>query len=508
MAKVQFIRPELAKVIEDYQKIDDCMGGPARIKAAGTVYLPKPDPTDTSDGANRRYDNYKKRAVFYGVVAGTLNGLTGQVFQREPVSEIQNELDPIEADATGAGVTLRQLAKRNLALNLTKGRAGVFVDYPDTEGTTVADIQSGRIRPTIEVIEPQHVINWRTYKDGALTKYSLVVIAEQWPFADDGFEIKYACQFRVLELTDAGYYRVSIWREENNPTAWDGHGSISDHKEFKPAEAYYPTGPDGEAIKEIPFMFTGPENNDAGVDLPPFAALVELNLSHYRNSADYEEACFVMGQPTFWASGLTEAWYNDVLKGQLRFGSYGGIPLPPNAAVGLLQMAPNTLPKEAMEMKERQMVAIGAKLVEQKTVQRTATEASQDKASETSFLAAAADNTSAAMEWALKWCGFFMDMGEPGDIELEYKLNTNFAMMNLSAADRAELIKEWQAGAVTFGEMRAVLRQTGVATEDDETALGMLEEEQARQLEQATAKMEAEAKAQGLNVGSGGKNAE
>lgn len=508
MGKVMFIRAELTRVTDAYRKIDDCIGGADRVKKAGTKYLPNPDPLNTSPEATQRYKDYLLRAVFYAVAQRTLNGLTGQVFQREPVSEIPNQLDKIELDATGSGVTLRQLAKRNLALNITKGRAGVMVDYPDVETATVADLQSGRIRPTIHVFEPQHVINWRTFADGALTKFSLVVIAEQWPFQDDGFEIKYACQFRVLELTEDNRYRVTIWRELDKPTVWNGESQISDKLEFKPFEEYYPTGPSGEPIEEIPFMFTGPENNDASVDLPPFSPLVELNLAHYRNSADYEEACFTMGQPTFYASGLTEAWYNDVLKGEIRFGSRGGIPLPQGAQVGLVQMNANSEPFNAMEHKERQMVALGAKLVEQKSVQRTATEATQDEASETSFLASAADNTSSAMEWALKWCAYFMGLnGSREDIQLAYKLNTNFTMLNLSASDRAELIKEWQSGAITFSEMRAVLRQGGVATEDDQTAITELEQEQARQLAQETARMEAEAKTLGSNVGNGGNNA-
>jgi hypothetical protein len=46
----------------------------------------------------------------------------------------------------------------------------------------------------------------------------------------------------------------------------------------------------------------------------------------------------------------------------------------------------NTMPKEAMEAKERQMVALGAKLVEQKQVQRTAMEAGMEEASTSSLL--------------------------------------------------------------------------------------------------------------------------
>lgn len=501
---VTFIRPELARVIDSYEEIDDCLAGPKVIKSKRTKYLPNPEPKPDTPEARKRYDAYLGRAIFYAIAKGTLNGMTGVVFAREPVSEIPNELDAIELDATGSGVSLKQLSKRNLALNLSKGRAGVLVDYPDTSNATMADIQSGRIRPTIEVIEPQRVINWREFKDGAKTLYSLVVIAEQWPFQDDGFEIKYACQFRVLELVGAGY-RVTIYRERV-PTGWGG-GEISKHKQFEPAQVYYPTDVAGNPIQEIPFMFTGPENNDSAVDYPPFAPLVELNLGHYRNSADYEEGCFMMGQPTLVAIGITESWFENQLKGELVFGSRGGIALPDKADAKLLQMEANSMAYEAMQHKEKQMVAIGARLVQQKTVQRTATEAGQDHATETSFLAAAADNTSAAMEWALKWCAFFMGLAEDRESAvLEYKLNTNFDMMTIDATVIGSVTSLWEKGAITFGEMRAVIRQSGVATEDDAAAKKLIDKEVEDQVAKAAARIEAETNA--ASVGIGDDNAE
>ena len=90
--------------------------------------------------------------------------------------------------------------------------------------------------------------------------------------------------------------------------------------------------------------------------------------------------------------------------------------------MGLIQASANSMPKEAMDTKERQMVALGAKLVEQKQVQRTATEAGLENASETSVLASAANNTAEAFRTALGWCMEFVGT----DGEIEFDLNTDF----------------------------------------------------------------------------------
>ena len=49
----------------------------------------------------------------------------------------------------------------------------------------------------------------------------------------------------------------------------------------------------------------------------------------------------------------------------------------------------------------------------------------------------------------------------------------------MSPEERAEAIKEWQSGAITFEEMRAVLRKSGTATEDDAKAKEKIAQETA-----------------------------
>lgn len=475
---VTFIRMELAELLPMYYLIRDCLSGEPTIKAAGTKYLPMPNTSGDAKEEQKRYDNYKARAVFYNVTRRTLAGLIGQVFMREPVIKVPADMQPVVDNATGTGVSLIQEAKRGVAYVLAYARAGVFVDYPVTGGqVSKADIDSGKIRPTINVTSPFALINWRVKPDGAEDKLSLVVMAESYVSADDGFEMKNSLQFRVLRLdADTGDYVQELWREPNAPSAWNGRDlPKSKTRMFERGETTKPLDANGAPFKEIPFQFIGTENNDPNPDHPNLYDLASINVAHYRNSADYEEACFVMGQPTVAMVGLTQEWVETVLKGVVAFGSRGGIPLPVGGDAKVLQAGENTMIKEAMETKEKQMVALGAKLVEQKEVQRTAFEAKVDATASSSTLASTTKNVSAAFLWALKWATKFTGGSETG---IEFALNNDFDISRMTPEERSQVVKDWQAGAITFEEMRAAMHASGIATEDDEIAKEKIATEQ------------------------------
>lgn len=466
MANVAFIRPELAKLLPQYYLIRDCLSGEPTIKAARTNYLPMPNPEDQSRENKMRYASYLARAVFYNVTRRTLSGLVGQVFMRDPVVKVPSLLNAVVENASGTGVSLTQQSKKTLSLTLAYSRAGLLVDYPEVpeDGATIADLEGGRVRPTITTYSPQEIVNWRLTERGAEEILSLVVLSEFYTFADDGFEMKQAAQFRVLKLDEQGEYVMEIWAEPQ-PSSWDGQKAPKGN--FQLSKVVKPRGADGLPLREIPFTFVGSENNDPQPDNPNLYDLASLNVAHYRNSADYEESCFIVGQPTPVLSGLTEEWVKDVLKGTVAFGSRGGIPLPAGGDAKLLQASENTMIKEAMDTKERQMVALGAKLVEQKQVQRTAFEAKVEATSEGSTLSSTAKNVQAAYLWALQWCARFVGVPET---EIKFELNTDFDIARMTPEERMQAIKEWQAGAITFEEMRSVLRKSGTATEEDEKA--------------------------------------
>ena len=494
---VAFVNPALSFLLPQYYLIRDAISGEVAVKEAKEKYLPMPDKADQSPENKARYRDYVMRAVYYNATRRTMQGLTGQVFLRDPVIELPSQLAALEKNVSGSGITLTQQAKKAVNYTLAYSRCGLHVDYPKTDaegGATVRDLEDGKIRPTINLYSPMEIINWRVVENGAEDQLCLVVLLESFVVSDDGFEMKEAAQFRVLKIVN-GVYVQEIWREPQ-PTKFKA-GEVPKAKNFRVSETISPRGPDGKPLTEIPFKFIGAENNDVSPDLPAFYDLASINLAHYRNSADYEESCFIVGQPTPVATGLTEEWVTNVLKGRLNFGSRGGIILPPNATAELLQAQENTMIKEAMDTKERQMVALGAKLVEQKQVQRTATEATQDKVSETSALSSTTLNVQDAYVWALEIAAKFA--GAEG-AAIKFELNTDFDIANMSPEQQKAAVENWQKGAITFTEMRAVLRKAGTATEKDVAAKQSIANDEADALAAAAKAMAVEGDAPGGNL--------
>ena len=473
---VAWTRPEYTDLLPRWNLIRDCIAGAAQVKKRGTDYLPKPNPTDLSAENAARYLQYLQRAVFYGVTGRTLQGLVGQVMSEDPIFKLPDIIAMMEDDMDGGGVSFVQQANKVLALVTAHGRAGLLIDYPHVNGvTTQADLDAGYIRPTIQIVEPWDIINWRVQHVGGKAKLSSVVISEMYVTDDDGFQQLWDPQWRVLKLDEDGLCVVQEWikdpQNENEFILKPIQSAESDTEQNGVAE-YMPTDSKGQRLDYIPFAFVGAINNDPTPDLPPLYDLAQLNIAHYCNSADYEESCFLVGQPTPVLTGLTEDWVNTVLKGQIQLGSRGSISLPVGGDAKLLQASENSMPKEAMKDKEAQMVALGAKLVQQQNVQRTATEVTADKAAETSSLAMIASNVSEAFECALCCALAFVDVSQvpeddEGDNEvIEVELNTNFVANRMNAQERAQLVAEWQAGAITDEEMRRNMVRAGVADED------------------------------------------
>lgn len=453
MPNVAYVRKDLVEANKRYNIIRDCDSGELAVKSKGTTYLPMPNASDTSAENSERYIAYKNRAVFYGVTGRTLDGLCGQIFMRDPVIELPPQLAIMNTDADGAGVSLAQLAKRAARYTLGYGRAGLFNDYPAVDGVvTQEQLISGDIRPTLTLYAPWDIINWRTMKRGARRLLSLVVLGETYIVSDDNFELKEQKQWRVLSLEN-NVYTVTVWRGANGT--------------YSPVSTVVPVDANGSVFSEIPFTFIGAENNDDNIDSPPIYDIASLNIAHYRNSADYEESSFMTGQPTPVFSGLTEDWVKNVLGGKVFLGSRGAISLPVGGAAALLQANPNSMPFEAMQHKEKQMVALGARIVENRGVVRTASEANIDYTTDSSVLASTAKNVAAAITTALSWAARFVGATTDG---LKFSLNTDFDIARLSPEARRQLVEEWQTGGISWDELRLNLRKSGIATLTDDEA--------------------------------------
>jgi hypothetical protein len=502
MPQIDFTRDEVKRRLSMWALIRDCIAGQQAIKDKGVEYLPKPNAADTSTENTERYKAYKLRASFLNAVDNTVQGLLGQVFSADPVVELPSTMEMLEEDCDGTGVTLTQRAKKTLAETLALGRAALLTDFPkaplstnpaevDEAGNPLErdfsreELNNGTARANILQFDPENVINWRTRMVGGKSVLCLVVIATKYTSYDDGFEVKEDNEWRVLKLDDANEYVCEVWRLSSGTPTTSLHNTVQGAAQFVLHDSYKPRDSTGAPLKEIPFTFVGSLNNNDSPDKPPMYDLAVVNIAHYRNSADYEDSVYMVGQGTPVATGLTANWVKEVWKDQpLQLGSRGVVPLPAGGDFKIVAMTENGIVKEAMDQKENQMAMLGAQLIEKKEVQRTLGEAQMEKAQIESVLVQCAKNTAAAIQKCLRWAALFY--GENADA-ITYELSTDFAINSMTPEERKALIADYQGGLIAWEEARNALRQSGVAYLDDTKAKAAIDEEAQTRIDMAAA---------------------
>lgn len=436
-------------------------------------FLPTLNALDTSAQNAQRNKAYKERAVLYNATGRTRDGLLGLAFRKDPTGEESwpTQFAYLSDDCDGAGVSIYQQSQSTLKAVLETARHGLYVDYSDALK-----------RPIIKAYRAEDIINWRaTIIDGKVV-LSLVVLAEEAEM-EDGYETACVEQWRELYLEN-GTFNVRIWQRPEK----GAEPTLVEQITPRSMRA---------ALDYIPFVFVGAQNNDSSIDDAPLYDLAYINRAHYRNSADYEDSVFLAGQPQPWISGLDETWRDHLEKqGTAYLGSRALLMLPANGAFGISQAQPNTLAKEAMDQKEAQMIALGARLIEASQANRTATESDNDKEASTSVLSMCCANVSEAYTLAISWCARYLDI-TLAEEQGQYSINQDYVRMTPDAPMLAALVAAWQSGAFAKMDLRAWLRRLGLIAPDrsdediDEDlqaegpALGSLEEAGLPQLSSA-----------------------
>lgn len=464
---VTYQRPEVDKSLPDWQKVNDVVAGERAVKEKTTTYLPKPNPTDLTAENTTRYEQYVDRAVFFNATGRTLDGLIGIAFGKGPEVEVPTSMDFVIADTDGAGGGLINQSHRVLEDTLKVGRCGLLVDHPVTnQATSKAQQVAQNIHATITTYAAQSIINWRVDKNQDLV---LVVLAETVTESDE-FAIEEIEQWRELAIgtptgEDAGSdrYVVRLWRKDG-----DKEPTIVD--EFEPKDAA------GKPLNYIPFTFVGAVDNNTDIDKSPLIDLACLNIAHYRNSADYEESAYFVGQPTYVFGGLNEQWMKDYWKEGVYVGSRAAVPLPEGGSAQILEAGPNTLAEGAMKNKETQMVALGARLLTHGEAIKTAEQSRTETAAAHSVLSLAVTNLVSAYNQALEWVAIFTS-GATGNIT--YMIDTNFASMMADPNLINAQVAAWQGGALPKSDLWANFRNLGLIdeTKTDEDIEGEIDAE-------------------------------
>lgn len=386
---------------------------------------------------------YKDGGILSNFTRLTKDGLCSLVFRKETLHEIPYKIEYIIQDATGSGLTLEQVCQKCLGEVLQTGRYGFLVDYPMLD-----DGEEGNAR--IKPYNAESIINWRSKDFGNKTKLAMVVLKEDISdVGEDGFKWETKTQYRVCYLNNNNEYQQDVYNEKNEIIS-----------------QIVPLDYSGNPLDYVPFFFVGSENNDPDMDTIPLYDIAVVNLGHYRNSCDLEEASFVAGQPVpvVNVGEAGQEQFNEANPNGIKIGSRKGVVVGFGGDFKFEQVTANVLPREIMIDKEKQAAALGARLIAPPGGRETAEAAKIRYGSQHSVLYTITKNISSAIEQCL-WvvAQFMLEAPE----QSTYLLNDQFYEESADPNMIAQEMMLLDRGIMTVEEIRTNLKRTGMKLNED-----------------------------------------
>jgi hypothetical protein len=451
--------PSYDAYAQKWKRARDASKGQDAVHKAGIDYLPR-----LKDQTEEDYSAYKQRASYFNATGRTIDGLVGMVFRKEPQIE-QTGIDSIIDDVDLAGNSLTSFAQYILREVLTVDRFGVLVEYPTVQSVVVtqADAQAQNLRPYATHYPTESILNWKVERINNVMQPTLVVLQEMAEVSDDGYEAKHIDQLRELRLLN-GVYIQRIWQKDEKTKKYVQIGG-----DIKPLMNNAP-------LRFIPFFAFGADENSLEIHDAPILPIADLNLAHYRVTADYEHGCHFTGLPMLFFAGISTV-------------DAEGKNTP--IYVGSQQAMTSTLPEahaeyieftgqglgaieKNLDRKEKQMAVLGARMLEQQKNGVESEGAMQMRANgENSTLASIAkllaDQLSNMLMFMADWSGVASDV--------TVTLNTDYLPVGMTAEQLNSLVGAWQAGAISkqvlFNNLqRGEVINDGVSFKDEEEEIG------------------------------------
>lgn len=414
-----------------WKRCRDAVAGQRAIQEGGINYLPKLDQQEDAV-----YDSYKARALFYNATGRTVDAMTGLVFRKPMTWDVPDSMKPWLDDITLSDETLTDFAETALYEVLTVGRGGIMVDMPKAaDNITVAQMDAMQIRPYLAFYKAESILNWELARVNNAYRIVNVWLSEHYK-ADNG---KQEQQIRQLTLID-GVYTQMVWRQKSLERGADNQNK--DVSEWFVDQTIIPKKKE-VAFSEIPFYPVSPRKPTMTVSAPPIESLVDVNISHYMNSADLENGAHVSGLPTPYITGIDDtnitlalgtgmAWLLPNAESQVGFAHVG--------ADGFATL------ENLLDRKEKQMASLGARMLAPEKNDAEAAQTHEIKRSgESSVLSATCGVIERQIEKGLKFAAAWM--GIEGDISVE--LNRDFFPPTFTGSDLTAWVAARQSGEVS-----------------------------------------------------------
>ena len=451
-------------MLPKWERARDCFDGSDTVKNKGVMYLPKLDTHKRlSSGGEDAYNEYVLRALYFNATGRTVEGLAGALFQVAPVITAPTVIEPHLEDITLSGQSFNLFGLELVREVLLMGRFGVLVDMPNQETNVAAGFASVTpIRPYWVGYRAEDILSWRTTRLEGKQLLTRVILQEavEEENPTDSYDPDEVDQWRVLELV-AGVYTQSVFRKNSEKEG-----------EFILTETIVPTRR-GESLPYIPFTFVGPTSTSPSAQKPPLLDMIDVNISHYRTSADLEHGRHKVALPTPWVAGAVGSKH-----GPLVIGSGVAWVLEKEGRAGMLEFTGQGLGalEKALADKQKMMGTLGARLLEEQSGSaETATAVNMRHAGETATLRTIAQTAQHALTAALRIHSWWMGTHPtPSDLrQIQCVLNKEFFTTRLKPQELQVLIMALQSDTISMETFYANLQRgeiarPGVTLEEEE----------------------------------------
>ena len=419
------------------------------------------------------YNFYKLRAQFFNAAGRTLDGLAGMLNRKPCICTVPDGMEKYLENVDGKGHSIEQFVDMVCKDVLATGWGSVLIDMPQS-GKTVsqADVEKKGLYAYMVYYKAESSTKWRWQVKGRFNSLKYVILKEPTLVQVEGsFEEELKDYYRVLEIREDGHYWQTLYNDK--------------------LEIVYTVDPKSKQgnFTELPFTFmsvnTEPEE-------PILSDLINVNLSHYRKSADYENGLHWTGVPTPFERGWTpETQYDDdgheVAQKPMKLGGTQFLYFPPGTEqVGYLEFSGSGLNQvaQAMLCDEERMAILGARIIAQEKKGVEAAETAKiHNAAENSVLASFANNMSKTFSKLLRiYLEWTTGTQIPQD-QVSVKINTDYDVSTMSPAELTALVSLWQTGGIAKSDLFKNLKEGEIIDADrnlDEMNAEIEEEQQAK----------------------------
>lgn len=423
-----------------WERCRDAFEGTDAIKFKGNKYLPK-----LSKQSVKQYNAYKDRALFYSITSKTISALTGMAMVRQPIVKLPAGMDYHFKDDDQ--VQFMENLNGMLNEDLLMGRVGFTIDRPLNGG-----------EPYVCFYSAENIINWKIKNDtSGLLDWVILTEYIDVQKGDDKYEMIKQIQYRELFLDSDGHFAVQLYNVKEEPIGGKLVPNIS-----------------GKPYIYIPFWIVNPQGLGMEVSKPPVLDIVDINISHYRSSADLEHGRHFTALPTPYITGATKGL-------DLMIGSETAWIIPEAAAtVGFLEFTGQGLQslEKALAEKQAQLASLSARLLDNSKKGSEAAETVRLRyVSETASLAGVVRAVEAAMIIIYREIAIAKELN-PNEVSIE--LNKEFLNPRMKSADVVDLINSFLSDGISADTLVYNLRRGDVIPVEADDAIEVARLEQSK----------------------------